>query len=58
MTAEAPIAPALAHARHRPLRWWTRSAVHNARYPRMVERARPQLWQEHGFRFRGDGGCW
>ncbi len=59
MTAEAPIAPAVAYGRLIPVTVHfddldALGLLHNARYPLMVERAWTELWNEHGVRFDGD----
>ncbi|WP_405926309.1 acyl-CoA thioesterase [Streptomyces sp. NBC_00035] len=60
MTAEAPIAPAIAYGRLIPVTVHfddldALGLLHNARYPVLVERAWTALWNERGFGgFEGD----
>ncbi|MFE6486123.1 acyl-CoA thioesterase [Streptomyces sp. NPDC057757] len=59
MTAEAPLAPALAYGRLVPVAVHfddldALGLLHNARYPVLVERAWTALWTERGFGFEGD----
>ncbi|MFJ4835189.1 acyl-CoA thioesterase [Streptomyces sp. NPDC088747] len=58
MTAEAPLAPALAYGRLVPVAVHfddldALGLLHNARYPVLVERAWTALWTERGFGFEG-----
>ncbi|MFD5632229.1 acyl-CoA thioesterase [Streptomyces sp. NPDC127072] len=59
MTAEAPLAPALAYGRLVPVAVHfddldALGLLHNARYPVLVERAWTALWTERGFGFEDD----